>query len=485
MTRGTEIIDWWQWRNIYMPRQMEIPAKDILDKISSGKRIEYDSVVITGDLVPQTLRFNYVFAPIIIKNSTIRGKVSFKDVQFNGAVDFRGTSFEDEVNFIGAIYGQQCIFEGAHFQKPTYFGGDDPRKDRPALFIGQSNFKKTIFEKYANFNNVEFIQIAEFGCQNHQESFNNRSIFKGHTIFIGAKFKSIAHFEACEFQDVQFGVEFRGSVFKKEAYFQGATFSGYANFLNTIFEEYTDFSNTNFSSQTNGVGFAEANFRGYVTDFRNAIFNGSFANFRATQFTGEFVSFKDAKFRNLTDQERACRKARTQLNKNANRIEEDYMFYAEMDARRRKKGITKTPYPESQKRVEWGAMSKYEFIDYFKYALRNHEWSKIKGFFLHNLLGNLVLRHLFGGYGIFWYQIAFWWLFISMIIGFYYWIFQGIVGAPCLRQCIYFSFLVAFTRGYGDFYPKPDFELLATSETIFGLIMFGIFIAAITRKYMR
>ena len=118
-------------------------------------------------------------------------------------------------------------------------------------------------------------------------------------------------------------------------------------------------------------------------------------------------------------------------------------------------------------------------------AFNNHEWSKIAGFFLYNLSGNFILRHLFGGYGIFWYWIAVWWFFISMLMGIFYWISQGIVGAPCLGQCIYFSFLVAFTRGYGNFYPKSEFELLVTSETVFGLIMFGIFIASITRKYMR
>jgi len=101
------------------------------------------------------------------------------------------------------------------------------------------------------------------------------------------------------------------------------------------------------------------------------------------------------------------------------------------------------------------------------------------------LIDNVLVQKFFGGYGIFWYWIAFWWFTISVFFGIYYWISQGIVGAPCIWQCIYFSFLVAFTRGYGNYHPNSGLELLVTIETIFGLIMFGIFIASITRKYMR
>ena len=43
-------------------------------------------------------------------------------------------------------------------------------------------------------------------------------------------------------------------------------------------------------------------------------------------------------------------------------------------------------------------------------------------------------------------------------------------------------------RTYGltvNYHPSSNFELLVTIETIIGLLMFGIFIASITRKYMR
>jgi uncharacterized protein YjbI with pentapeptide repeats len=399
-------------------------------------------------------------------------------------VEFRGTIFANEVNFMGSVFVQQCIFEGARFQEATHFSDMvrcKPREDKHAHFFGPTNFKKTIFDKYVDFSKAEFELSAEFSSQNSGESITKRSIFKGDTYFDRAKFKGLAHFEACEFQRV----EFRRARFKKSAYFRNAIFEKYTNFLECKFSDYADFNSATFLA-SDSVAFGEAKFYGNFTDFRNVLFNGTFGNFRDAKFTGEFVSFRNAKFRNLSDQELACRKARKQLSNSVNRNEEDHMFYAEMEAGRRQKGITKTPYPESPRKIELGAMSHYEFFVYFRDAIKNHEWSKVtKGFILYNLCENILVQKIFGGYGIFWYKIAIWWFLISAFLGIYYWISQGIVGAPCLWQSIYFSFLVAFTRGYGEYHPSSGLELLVTIETVFGLAMFGIFIASITRKYMR
>ncbi len=142
-------------------KKEKIDASDILATIIRGKRVEHDCVIITGDLVLQASELikvqigpselPAVTAPIILTNSVIQGKVTFKDVLFCEAVDFRGTSFVDKVSFIGSIFRQQCVFEDAHFYEATYFSGNDPRIDKHARFIGQSNFKKTIFEKYVDF----------------------------------------------------------------------------------------------------------------------------------------------------------------------------------------------------------------------------------------------------------------------------------------------------------------------------------------------
>jgi len=412
--------------------------------------------------------------------------VTFEEGHFNNSVNFSGTTFANEVRFVGAVF-QNCIFEGAHFQGAIFFSGTGRV---PAHFLNQADFKRTVFEKYADFRGVVFENSAEFSRQNIQERTKNKSVFLEDALFNGAIFNSLAQFGACEFQRV----EFRRATFTKEAYFGDASFDGYTNFLETTFRDHADFNNAKFTNSEEGVAFGEAKFYGNFTDFRNVLFNGIHANFRDTGFTGEFVSFQNAKFRNLNDQEIACRKARKQLKSSENKDEEDLMHYAEMDAKRRQKGITKTLYPESLirselgrgGRSELGALSIKEFIQYFREAIANHEWSKVTiGFVRYNIIEKFLFQWIFGGYGISWYKIAISWLFISILLGIYYWLFQGIGGASCLPQNVYFSFLVAFTRGYNSFHPNPNFELIVAIEVVFGLIMFGIFIASITRKYMR
>jgi uncharacterized protein YjbI with pentapeptide repeats len=461
-----------------------IEAKKLIADILNGNGVELNCGIVTGDLVlPRNIQIS---GPITITNSIIKGKVTFEEVHFNNGVNFSGTCFANDVRFVGATF-RNCIFEGARFQEATFFS--DTMKV-PAHFLSQADFKRTIFDKYVDFSGVVFDHGAEFSCQNIRERTKNKSVFLGEALFNGAAFELLAQFGACEFQRV----EFRQATFRMEAYFGDASFGGYTNFLETIFRSHADFNNAKFTSFKDGVAFGEAKFYGNFTDFRNVLFNGIHANFRDTQFMGEFVSFHNAKFRNLNDQEVACRKARKQLKSSENKDEEDLMFYIEMDAKRRQKGITKTLYPESLirselgrgGRSELGAISIREFIQYFGECIANHEWSKITvGFVRYNIMEKFLFQWIFGGYGIFWHRIAISWLLISILIGIGYWHFQGITEAPFLSQNVYFSFLVAFTRGNGGFHPNPKFEIIVAIEIVFGLIMFGIFIASITRKYMR
>lgn len=452
-------------------KKEKIDASDILATIIRGKRVEHDCVIITGDLVLQASELikvqigpselPAVTAPIILTNSVIQGKVTFKDILFCEAVDFRGTSFVDKVSFIGSIFRQQCVFEDAHFYEATYFSGNDPRIDKHARFIGQSNFKKTIFEKYVDFNNVEFRRCAEFGSQNRQESFNNKSIFKGRTIFKGAKFNGIAHFEACEFQDTGF----RGARFEKEAYFQNATFKGYTNFLETFYKAYTDFNAATFSGK--GVSFAEAIFFGYFTDFRKVLFDGIHGNFRATQFTGEFVSFRNAKFRNKSDQELACRKAKNVLSKGGNRDDEEYHFYKEMEAIRIQKGIR--------------GNSGLGLGD----CLKTDTWSFWK-FFLYDVIEWFFVQKIFG-YGVHPYWLFAWWLAFVVVFAVVYSIKGGIEESEAKQwyDFFWFSIATAATPGYALYKPISYFKFIAGVEAILGTFMWAAFITTFARKFSR
>ena len=459
-------MDWWQLRNLYMPKAKlpEIRAIDVLAQIRLGERVEHDRVSITGDLGPllseifeikvgqTTLQLNYCAkSPIIITNSLIQGKVTFEEILFCETVDFRGTTFEKEVSFMGSIFRQQCIFEGAHFKEATHFSDlkrCKPEEDRHAHFIGQSNFKKTTFEKYVDFSKVEFEQSAEFSSSIPGESADSKSLFKGNeNHFESAQFKKIAHFEECEFENRTY---FSGAHFEREAYFNGAVFGSYTNFRLINFNDNTYFNNATFSG---GVSFAESIFKGNG-DFRRATFNGEDGNFRKTKFSGEFVSFRNAKFRNLCDQAVVCKKARKQLEDSGSRNEADHNFFMEMEAKRRQKGITEVKGEVSRLALNPELKIFSEFIEDFRkeclpwndrlsimiqlidYHLMGSKnltkkflsnlnekglsWGKrlsiIFRFLWHNLVEVIIFRHLFGGYGIFWQWIFFWWLFFCNCI---------------------------------------------------------------------
>jgi hypothetical protein len=515
-----------------------INASVILGQIERGERVILDCFVVIDDLGPltmpmvrieigdhQPIELHIVSSPITITNSIIKGKVTFEDVIFKEAVDFRGTIFENEVSFMGSTFLQQCVFEGAHFQEVTYFSDRklcNQKVDKHAHFVGPSNFKGTIFEKLVDFTRVEFEQSAEFSSQNPTESINCKSIFKGNFVhFGGAAFKLLAHFEECEFRNSTY---FTGALFMREAYFNKASFGSHTDFRLSNFNDNTYFNSATFSGD---VGFAESIFRKNA-DFRKVTFNGDYGNFRATQFSGEFVSFSNAKFRNLCDQSLACKKARKQLEDSGSRGEADHNFFMEMEAKRRQKGITKINNNTSrltlQSTIRLSSEFFYDFVtdgiswrgrlsiisqflrynfDGFKELLSkfrddlNKEglsWRKrssiIFQFVWYNLVEFILGRNILGGYGIYWQWIFFWWVIFAVAFGFFYrYCFSGIGDAKCLWQCIYFSILVAFTRGLGTYQLSiSDISLenqVITFETILGLLMFGFFLASITRKYMR
>jgi len=440
----------------------EVQASEILAKIQHGEPVIYDCVIVKGDLGRPPRSSLTIISSITITNSIIRGIVNFEDAIFFNRVDFRGTTFAGETSFKGSSFRQPSEFEGAHFQEATYFS--DPIVDKHAYFIEAANFKKTVFEKYVDFSRVQFDRGAEFSTQNREESFNNRSIFKGDTYFNGANFIGLAHFEACEFQKV----EFRGARFEKEAYFQNATFKGYTNFLETNFKEYTDFNNATFSSLAAGVGFAEAEFYGYFTDFRNVIFNGIHANFRAAQFTGEFVSFRNAKFRNISDQETACRKAKNIFVKAGDRDEEEYHFYREMEAKRIQKGI----------RGNSGLGLGY-------LLLRTDTWSFWE-FFFYDVLEFFFVQKIFG-YGVHPYWLFGWWFTIVVAFAVIYGI-KGGIEEPEAKQWfdfLWFSIATAATPGYALYKPVNLFKFIAGIEAILGTFMWAAFITTFARKFSR
>ncbi|MHC1594370.1 MAG: pentapeptide repeat-containing protein [Methanotrichaceae archaeon] len=127
------------------PRQ-EVPASEILAAIERGEPVEYDNVIIVGDLdlsmvdlptrhVERTLLLGLdenarlVASSIEIKDSEIRGAVNFGNAIFQEPIDFGGAQFSRNASFIGVQFSGNANFGGAQFNEDAdfnnaHFGGD-------------------------------------------------------------------------------------------------------------------------------------------------------------------------------------------------------------------------------------------------------------------------------------------------------------------------------------------------------------------------
>jgi len=136
-----------------------IKAEEILEKIEKGKPVEYENVIIYGDLdlhqldLPFNKNKQKIIKSIIkIEYSVIKGDVFFDHSAFFGLVDFDGTTFTKAANF-----------SGSHFQDDAGFSD--------ALFQGEANFTRAHFAIDANFSRAKF-NDADFGRARFEKYFH-------------------------------------------------------------------------------------------------------------------------------------------------------------------------------------------------------------------------------------------------------------------------------------------------------------------------
>lgn len=127
-----------------------VKAEEILEKIEKGKPVEYENVIIYGDLDLHRLDLPFnkakekmVKSIIKIEYSIIKGDVFFDHASFSSLVDFDGTSFT-----------QAAIFSGSHFHEDAGFSD--------AQFQREANFTRSHFAVDANFSRAKF-NDADFG----------------------------------------------------------------------------------------------------------------------------------------------------------------------------------------------------------------------------------------------------------------------------------------------------------------------------------
>ncbi len=272
-----------------------VPASEILAKIERGEPVEYDGVIVVGDLdlsgldLPtkhvERTKFDeevmVVESLIHITNSEIRGDVDFSDIIFQQQVIFSDPVSKNNIYLeipqpYKEIPSEEILFDGSIFP---------PFEILPK--IGTSGGSQTQFSGYADFSGAQFSHGASFLAAQFSGKADFRwAQFDGEADFCEAQFSGYADFREAQFSSYAW---FFVTQFDGAADFTWAQFSSYAWFYEAQFGGAADFTCAQFDGKAN----FEAQFDGEV-DFRWAQFS-SYARFYEAQFGGG-ASFRWAQF---------------------------------------------------------------------------------------------------------------------------------------------------------------------------------------------
>lgn len=203
-----------------------INSAEILSKIEAGEDVNYDNVVVEGDLIfGQAIKQpgKAVTSSIDITNSEIQGKVDGINITFGKSVNFERSKFLGPANFERACFNDRLIFDYAD--------------------LDNSSFRKVQFNNSADFFETQFIGPTDF----------SRTVYRGDEAnFKRTQFKDYVTFWASSFDTKS--SDFEQSKFYKFAIFLSTEFGGDANFGSAQFKDVTDFRFANFSRYTNFLG---------------------------------------------------------------------------------------------------------------------------------------------------------------------------------------------------------------------------------------
>jgi len=318
----------------------EVPASEVLAKIQNGQPIEYDDVLITGNLdlsksdlptknadkmdyqnsnsngvqiVNKDIDLNkYVLCmPEDIK--VVRSSIKMSNSKIMGIMDFSNTLLENTIDFDNIVFNNDV-----HFQN-TEFNGTNPvgYKFKSARFNGSADFSCSMFKSTVFFFSSTFNKDVEFWNSKFSSDayflnsdFNQDAEFqnsKFHRLnFYESKFNNDVHFENSEFMD---NAGFSHCIFNKSIYFCNSNFNKNVEFQNTMFNGDAYFGldmpkelhgiTGPFGTRFNGdVNCIDSIFKGSA-DLSSSRFNGTI-NFINSMLNGKTTfnnsQFKDAVF---------------------------------------------------------------------------------------------------------------------------------------------------------------------------------------------
>ncbi|HII06743.1 MAG TPA: hypothetical protein HA349_05370 [Methanotrichaceae archaeon] len=433
-----------------------IQASEILAKIERGEDVEYDGVIVEGDLDLSGLnlrtehvdrteyekqiqlpnKMKVINSKITITNSEIRGNVNFGNARFRKSIHSEGSRFGGYAYFRGAQFGGYAHFKEAEFSKYANFHGAKFSGGfahfKGAKFSGGSaDFRGALFGRYANFEEAEFSMYANFQGVN---------FIGGDVNFLKAKF----------YEDA----DFKGAEFGMNAYFRGAEFGMNVHFREAKFAKDADFWDAKFAGDA---------------DFEKAEF-GMNAYFDHDQFY-RYISFNDTKFVQPVSQEIACRIAKRKMEEKGDKNAADYYFYREMEAMRIRNGT------RGREKLTW------------PWKMQVSEWLKLVGSKIwrlgrYDLFEYVVIQGIFG-YGVHPLRLFVFWILMAVAFASFYWYFDAVEGARTSVDYIWFSIATSATPGYALYNPIGHYKIVTGIQAIIGTFMWAAFIATFARKWQR
>jgi len=408
-----------------------VPASEILEKIQKGEPVEYDDVIVEGDLDLSMLdlqtktKDEIDFLMLSESAKIVASSIQIMYSEIKGSVIFSNCILQNKVNFAGSLFGY--ISSGG------------------AMFEGDANFFDAKFGSSAFFGGAKFIGIAIFrGAKLGGDANFSGTKFEGNADFIGAKFGGDANFSGTKFGgDVDFiRVKFGGNAF-----FGGAKFIGNANFWG-------------------------AKFAGEALTFRYA----TFANPESQE---------DACRRAKNVLERAGSKEEAGY----------HFYREMEGRRKRNGFINGTHWtPQTAWTnilVAWKSKN-YSFRKKIS-ALADILFGWITRFIWYDIIEFVFVQKIFG-YGVHPWWLMFWWGIVVIAFAILYQAGNGIIGATQPFDYIKLSFATAIAPGYiaAIFNPGStgyrlisEYQAVAMAETIVGTFLWAGFIATFARKYMR
>lgn len=350
-----------------------------------------------------------------------------------------------------------CIL---HHELPKNKNSDDYKR---IIKLKEDKIEEKIYQKNFNFEGAKLLSVDLSKLKIDGDINFNDSIIEKFAWFNGSEINGSIRFERAivckeypEDDDLQESISFMNSFILKDAYFLKFKTKGDLNFIDASIGGALHLSESEFGacwlygvemgkypwfvgSKIESSIMLDGSHIGVIINY-NPINYFEKPIFDDIKIGGQ-LSLKETKFGDYKTQEYAFRKSKLVYSKMGNREEEDYYFYKEMEAKRLQK----------------------------KHLQRIMEWP---------------IQYIFR-YGTEWGIPLTVWILVSFSLGLIFWALDGIDGASCPLQNVYFSFATSFKLS-NTYLPNSNaFLIITTLESIFGTFMWGAFIAIFARKYMR